>query len=144
MLSNVESARSSGVQPRRGAQEEVPRDYQPQQHRSHAGCPAQELLNTLGPPRHTSAAGDGDPGDQREHAVAPHQAPPEAVVQAELSIGVLARGYGHEPSRSRRWHHGHRAHPHQGGHAQLPNQAQHPGHLWEGVSSGSTKEEQPL
>lgn len=107
MLSFLESARSSGVQPCSGAQEEVPRDNQPQQHRSHPGCQAQELFNTLGPTRHTSSAGDGDPGDPGEHAVPPHQAPPEAVIQAELSVGILARGYGHEPSRSWRWHYSH-------------------------------------
>ena len=103
----LEPARGSGVQPRGRAKEEVPGDNQPQQHGSHPGRQAQELLDTLGPAGHAASAGDRDPGDPGEHAVPPHQAPPEAVIQAELAVGVLAGGHGHEPSHPRRRHHGH-------------------------------------
>lgn len=119
----LEPTRSSGVQPRGRTKEKVPGDNQPKQHRGHSGCEAQELLNTLGFTGRSPPAGHRDPGDPRKHAVSPHQAPPENVVQAELSVGVLARGHGHEPPRSRRRPYSHRAHPHQGGHTQLPNQA---------------------
>lgn len=139
-----EPARSSSVQPRGRAQEEVPGDHQPQQHGSRPGGAAQELVDALGAARHASAACDGDPGDPREHAVAAGQAPPKALVQAELAVGDVAGGRRLEAARPRRRHHGHRAHPHQGSGTQLPNQAQHPGHLREGLSSGPAQEEQPL
>lgn len=139
----TECSGGSSIQSGGRAQKEVSGDYQPQQHWSCPGCPAQKLFNTLGSFRNTSTIGDRDPRDSRKHAVPPDQAPPKTFIQAELSVSIMAGGYRHKSPCSWRWHHSHWTNPYKGSNTQLPNQAQHSRHLWKSLSSSATKEKQP-